>query len=270
MSGESDLRRIEDVDGAALTYAEVKAIASGNPLVIEKASIDAEVARLSRLQAQHHETQFKLRQRMRHLTDELPRLEKRLEALGEDLNRRQDTRGDLFVIDLGGERIRDRGIAGELINRHAARMPGSGTERLVGHLAGFELYVADAFMGGPQILIKGAGTYSANVSDSAHGTIRSIEHAIQQMNEVVSSAEQQIQETRKRIADLGTQCGQTFEYCGRLSELMRRQAEIADALDLTKNQGSSQLGTEAPAQASEEAEASAMTLREMGFCEFEY
>src|SRR6266542_1331153 len=73
MTGESDLRRIEDIDGAALTYAEVKAIASGNPLVIEKASIDAEVARLTRLQTQHYETQFKLRQRIRHLTDELPR-----------------------------------------------------------------------------------------------------------------------------------------------------------------------------------------------------
>jgi N-acetylmuramic acid 6-phosphate etherase len=47
MTGESDLRRKEDMDGAALTYAEVKAIASGNPLVIEKGRIDAEVARLA-------------------------------------------------------------------------------------------------------------------------------------------------------------------------------------------------------------------------------
>src|SRR5262245_51363678 len=154
MTGESDLRRIEDVDGAALTYAEVKAIASGNPLVIEKASIDAEVARLSRLQTQHTETQFKLRQRVRHLTDELPRLQKRLEAVHEDLAVRQDTHGDLFVIELAGETIRDRGIAGELINRQAARIRGSVTEWLVGHLTGFELYVADSFVGGPQILIK--------------------------------------------------------------------------------------------------------------------
>jgi hypothetical protein len=53
MTGQSDLRRIEDVDGAALTYAEVKAIASGNPLVIEKANVDAEVARLTRLHKRH-------------------------------------------------------------------------------------------------------------------------------------------------------------------------------------------------------------------------
>ncbi|MCI0538403.1 MAG: hypothetical protein L0Z50_24615 [Verrucomicrobiales bacterium] len=264
MTGESDLRRIEDVDGAALTYAEVKAIASGNPLVVEKASIDAEVVRLSRLQSQHIETQFKLRQRVRHLTDELPRLAKRLEAVREDLSRRQDTHGDLFVIELSGETIRDRGVAGELINRQAARIRGSGAERLVGHLAGFELHVADAFMGGPQILIKGTGTYSAKVSDSAHGTMRSIEHAIQELDEVAVRSEEQAADTRKRIADLGTHCGQTFEYTDRLAELMRRQAEIADALDLTKNQASSQLGAGPPAQASEETEANAMTLREMG------
>ena len=59
MTGESDLRRIEDIDGTALTYAEVKAIASGNPMVIEKASIDAEVARLSRLRTQPVEPELR-------------------------------------------------------------------------------------------------------------------------------------------------------------------------------------------------------------------
>jgi hypothetical protein len=63
------------IDGAALTYAEVKAIASGNPLVIEKARIDAEVARLNRLRCEHQETLYKLRSRVRHLTEDTPRLE---------------------------------------------------------------------------------------------------------------------------------------------------------------------------------------------------
>src|ERR1022692_978137 len=65
-----------------------------NPLVIEKAGLDAEVARLSRLQMQHHETQFKLRQTIRHLSADLPRLEARLEATRKDIAIRQDTSGD--------------------------------------------------------------------------------------------------------------------------------------------------------------------------------
>ncbi len=115
MNGETDLRRIEDLDGAALTYAEVKAIASGNPLVIEKVRIDAEVARLSRLHCEHQETQFKLRTRVRHLTDELPRLEHRLEAVRQDLATRQDTGGDRFLMMIEGQEVRDRGIAGALV-----------------------------------------------------------------------------------------------------------------------------------------------------------
>jgi transposase len=53
MSGDMTIRRLEDLDSAALIYAEVKAIASGNPLVIEKAQVDAELMRLTRLRSAH-------------------------------------------------------------------------------------------------------------------------------------------------------------------------------------------------------------------------
>ncbi len=122
MTGASNLRRIEDVDGAALTYAEVKAIASGNPLVVEKANLDAEVARLSRLEGQHREAQFRLRHRLRAESDDLPRLYRRLEALRKDVAVREDTRGDRFVFHLDGETLRDRGVVGELLNRRADRI----------------------------------------------------------------------------------------------------------------------------------------------------
>ena len=61
MSGDMTMRRLEDMDSAALTYAEVKAIASGNPLVIEKAQVDAELIRLTRLRSAHAEEQYRIR-----------------------------------------------------------------------------------------------------------------------------------------------------------------------------------------------------------------
>ena len=245
MTGESDLRRIEDIDGAALTYAEVKAIASGNPMVIEKASIDAEVARLSRLRSQHGETQFRLRAQIRHLGDEGPRLEKRLDEVRRDVTTRQDRHGDLFSIQLDGQQIRDRGIAGELLLRQAERMKGSRAERQVGLFAGFSLWVADNFMIGPEILIKGAGTHLAKVGDTALGTMRSVEYAIQNLEETAASLEQRIAETRKRVADLIAQSEQPFEYQARLASLVQRQQDIEEALDLTKNQASSRLAADA-------------------------
>jgi TolA-binding protein len=251
MTGESDLRRIEDIDGAALTYAEVKAIASGNPMVIEKASIDAEVARLSRLRTQHLETQFRLRTQVRHLTDELPRLEKRLNEVRQDILTRQDTHGDAFIMEVEGQTIRDRGIAGELLLRMAERVKATHTDRLAGTFAGFQVFVAHNFMCGADIVLKGSGTHLAKVSTTALGTMRSVEYAAQNLEEVAATVEQRIGETRKRIFDLQVQNSQPFEYEKRLAELSRRQDEIEDALDLTKGQAGAQMGASQDDEAEE-------------------
>lgn len=241
MTGESNLRRIEDVDGAALTYAEVKAIASGNPMVTEKASIDAEVARLARLQHQHRETQFRLRHRMRHLVEDVPRLERRLAATNADIEAREDTRGDRFVIELDSQEIRDRGIAGEILLRHAERINGSGKERRVGRFAGFGLVVADNMMRGPEILLKNKATHVASVGGTALGTIRSVEHVIQNIEDSAASLIKSMTAARKNIVDLQGQLDAPFEYAEKLASLNRRQQEIARELDLTKNETTNQL-----------------------------
>jgi chromosome segregation ATPase len=122
----------------------------------------------------------------------------------------------------------------------------------------------------PEILLKGSGIHSAKFSDSALGTIRSIEHTVQSLDEVAASLEQEMKDTRKRITDLTAQCGQPFEYADRLNVLVARQQEIAERLDLTKNQASSQLESESPAESPASREEAAAALREMGFPEYEY
>jgi hypothetical protein len=241
MTGASDLRRLEDIDGTALTYAEVKAIASGNPMVIEKARIDAEVARLSRLHCEHQETRFKLRSRMRHLTEELPRLEERLAEVHLDLATRQDTSGDKFAMVLEGQQIHNRGLAGELLLRCAERMHGTKRDRLVGSIAGFQVFVADNLMLGPEIVLKGATTYTAKVTDTAPGTIRSVEHTIQHLEDVAETLAGNIADRQKRLADSQAQVDAPFEYAGQLISLVQRQQEIEGELDLTKNQAPSRL-----------------------------
>jgi N12 class adenine-specific DNA methylase/TolA-binding protein len=253
MSGESDLRRIEDIDGAALTYAEVKAIASGNPMVIEKASVDAEVARLSRLRSQHTETQFRLRSRIRHLTEELPRLEHRLADVRQDITVRQETGGDKFLMTIEGQLVRDRGVAGELLLRRAERMRGTRAERWVGNFGGFQVFVADNVLAGPEIVIKGTTTYVAKATDTALGTIRSVEHAIQHLDDLATSLARNIADVRKRLAESQQQANAPFEYAERLATLVQRQEEIEDALDLTKGQAVASLPSqpdagEAPAE----------------------
>lgn len=243
MTGESNLRRIEDVDGSALTYAEVKAIASGNPLIIEKATIDAEVARLTRLASQHRDTQFRLRSTLRRLHEDIPIYERRLEAIRKDIAVRQDTHGDAFTIEIDGQQLTDRGIAGELLRRHGERIRAAGGERRIGGFAGFEILVASSVIDQAHIVIKGIGTYFAKIADTALGTIRSLEYTVQSLDDTASTLAQSIKDTHKRIHDIEPKIGMPFEYAEKLDELSNRQQEIVETLDLTKNQASNRLAT---------------------------
>jgi N12 class adenine-specific DNA methylase len=263
MTGESDLRRIEDVDGAALTYAEVKAIASGNPMVIEKAGVDAEIARLTRLHSQHTESQYKMRYQLRHLIDEIPRLETHLEEIRVDISARRDTSGEKFAIQLDEQDIRDRGIAGELILRRAEKMRGSNAQREIGAFAGFKLLVADSYMRGPEIVFKGASVHTVSLANTALGMIRSLEYSVQNLDEAAAALAENIKATQKRMTGLREQTEQPFEYAEKLAGLVQRQQEITDALDLAKNQAPNQLDStsvETAERRNSEAETTSETM----------
>ena len=235
MTGDTSLRRLEDVDGSALTYAEVKAIASGNPLVIEKANVDAELARLTRLRSQHVEANYRVRSQVRHLTDEMPRLERRIEGLRQDLARRVDTRGDRFSIQLGNQSLTDRGIAGELLNRLGERSRGLVADKLVGQFAGFDLLISPMLDNEIQLVLRGAAQHSVRLQATAHGTTRAVEHVVNHLDEAAGQAEEFLAQSRKRLADLHAQVDQPFEYGVRLAELAQRQQELIAKLDLNRS-----------------------------------
>jgi chromosome segregation ATPase len=98
-------------------------------------------------------------------------------------------------------------------------------------------------MQGPELVLKGATLYPAKVTDTAHGTIRSVEHTIQHLEEVAETLSRNLADTRKRLADTQAQVNAPFEYGARLAELVQRQQQIEDEIDLTKSQASAQLGT---------------------------
>src|SRR5271166_3130318 len=138
MSGDMTIRRLEDLDSAALTYAEVKAIASGNPLVIEKAQVDAELIRLTRLRSAHAEEQYRIRTNLRRSHEDAEAFTGRLTNLRQDITARQDTSGDKFSIELDGQVLDNRGIAGELIIRRAEKIKSRfGDDVRIGRFAGF-------------------------------------------------------------------------------------------------------------------------------------
>ncbi len=85
MSGDCAVRKAEDIGGQELSYAEVKAIASGNPAVLTLAETDAELQRLAILRKNHHDEQYLARRNLRDLPDEIGRLNRRMEGLTTDM-----------------------------------------------------------------------------------------------------------------------------------------------------------------------------------------
>ena len=81
MSGQTSVRTAEDLEGGALTYAEIKAIASGNPAVIEKVKVDTEVRRLDQLRAVHLNQQHSIRWQLRNLPEKIDEAKQNLERL---------------------------------------------------------------------------------------------------------------------------------------------------------------------------------------------
>ncbi|MDI1334567.1 MAG: N-6 DNA methylase [Lacunisphaera sp.] len=261
MTGQSTARKVEDLDTPALTYAEVKAIASGNPLVIEKAKVDAEVMRLSRLRAEHAEAQFTARSRVRMLEQDIPRIEKQVAGMKQDLAARQDTKGELFRMAVNGQAFTERPKAGEaliqMVDKHY-RAPAPVT---VGELAGLRIEFRSSL---PDTLtLCGQMAYPAKVSPSSAGIIRSLEHAVACIEDRIAAREADLNQTTKNHKELSALVGQPFEHTVRLEQLLSRQNELVESLDLTKNQASSELSgdvIEVDSVGPEQAEAVAEAL----------
>jgi hypothetical protein len=242
MSRQSHVRKIEDMDAPALTFAEVKAIASGNPLVMEKAQVDAEVMRLNRLRGQHSETIFFNRRSLRHSREDVPRLEEKIANISEDLKLRQNTQGDAFALKIGKQTFRGREAAGDAVNRLAQQHHLNDKIAEVGSFAGFALQFWPERIG--EIMIKGKNAYTAKISDSALGTISSMEHVVRSLDDHANDLRKTLTATQRRIEELRPHIDKPFDHEEKLQTLMLRQQEIMKALDLTKNQASSNLSAE--------------------------
>lgn len=253
MTGDATVRRAEDVDSAALTYAEVKAIASGNPLVIEKATIDAEVMRLTRLKKQHAESLYQMRYRIRRLGDSATITEREIASIREDLRTRTSTRGDNFSMVVKNQSFTDRAKAGRELVFTAAAMRSFQTTNPIGAIGGFPISI-QKFDERATLVMHGKNSYHANVSESALGTISSIEHALDELEDRLQSRENDLKQYHRQSEDLAKQLNQPFEHEEKLAAATKRQQEIVTSLDITKNQASARVdeGAEQTADLMEE------------------
>jgi N12 class adenine-specific DNA methylase/SAM-dependent methyltransferase len=122
MRGRLDVREIEDIGDAALSYNEVKALATGNPLLMDKAKADAELTRLERAQRAHHRNQEALRHKVSQAEQRIATLTALIDDIGTAIARRADTRGDAFTMTMDGVRYAKRTDAGQRLQQLTAQM----------------------------------------------------------------------------------------------------------------------------------------------------
>ena len=121
MRGRLDVREIEDIGDAALSYNEVKALATGNPLLMEKAEADAELTRLERAERAHHRNQDALQHKVAQADQRIAALTALIGDIDTAISRRADTRGDAFTMTIDGIRHAKRTDAGGVFSSSQPR-----------------------------------------------------------------------------------------------------------------------------------------------------
>lgn len=238
MTGSLGARSIEDVELAALSYAEVKALASGNPLVLEKAGIDAELAKLSLLKSQWRSGQWEINSEVAWLPKEIAKLQGRIDGLEKDAELLAASNGKPFAIVLNGARITDQEEAGKrLLNIAINALRESrqkDVDQLIGELVGFKIGVySSPFKEFPNFYIDGHSVqHHAKEMKSAAYIIEALLAAYRAIPARLQDEESLLATRERRMAGLLTQVGKPFEFEDRLNEVIKRQQEIDAALGL--------------------------------------
>ena len=260
MKGDKGIRSLEDVESAALSYAEVKALASGNPLVIEKAGVDAEVAKLSTLFSVWRNQRYANQSEVGRLPMMIEALERRVEANGLDLAGVEPQAIETLAIELAGRRIAGPEAVGDALRGlvKAAKdelRPGAFTrgmqERVVGRFGGFELGIRiERGEQVPRLYLAGHLHYDAEAYQTGPALASALLQALASVGKHHADAVEQLALRRKRLEDIQLELARSFEHEDRLAALLVRQRELLKRLDLDKDEvGSARLDGEDARQA---------------------
>ena len=143
MSGDRSIRRLEDAGSQVNQFAMAKAIASGDPRLMQKAGLEAELARLDRLHDAHFDDQHAIRRAIHAAERSLASASGRIAQIEQDIAQRTQTRGDLFTMDVEGKTFVERKDAGAALLKaiRYREFDAKAGEWRLGNIGGFELAV---------------------------------------------------------------------------------------------------------------------------------
>ena len=239
MTSKSPVRTAADVDEAALSYAELKALATGNPLVKERMGLDVEVSRLRMLKADHLAQKYALEDKAaKDYPQRMASLSARLESLEADVAKARANpppTKEAFSMEVRGTAFRERAAAGEAVLAARGEMTETGAMPL-GSYRGFSLELTfDRMSAAFEMRIVGEAEHKCELGGDAAGAVMRLDNAIAKMGAEADECRARLEEARRQMEAARTEATKPFPHEGELKEKSARLAELDALLDVGKS-----------------------------------
>ena len=236
MTSKSPVRSCDDVDEQALSYAEIKALCAGNPLIKEKMDLDVQVAKLKVLKADHQSQKFRLEDKLltkfpadiQETNAYIAGVKADAELAAAHLQEKEGFCG----ITIKGVTYDEKKTAGERLLLACSELPNS-EEKVIGSYRGFELSLRfDTYHSEYQALLKGQRKYSVALGKDPLGCIIRLDNSLNNFPERITSAENELATLKQQQEAAQIEVEKPFPQEEELAEKSARLAELNAQLDM--------------------------------------
>ena len=236
MTSKSPVRSCEDVDEQALSYAEIKALCAGNPLIKEKMDLDVQVAKLKVLKADHQSQKFRLQDKLlTKFPADIQETNAHIAGLKADAQlatAHPQGKEEFCGMVIKGVAYGEKKTAGERLVLACSELPNA-EEKVIGSYRGFELSLRfDAFRTEYQALLKGQRKYTVPLGTDPLGNIIRLDNSLNNFPERITAAENELDTLHQQQAAAQIEVEKPFPQEEELAEKSARLAELNAQLDV--------------------------------------
>jgi hypothetical protein len=230
MVGNDEIRTLEDVEAATLSYAEIKAIASGNPMVLEKMSVDAELTKLAVMRQAWERQQHENRTSITYLPAQIEATYRSIANIEADIAAVNAPGRETGVTIDGVTHVREEDAKRAVsLALHFAKPD----FQLIGSAAGFKLWVRRAGEGEWSVRMEGMHTYHIGLVASTAQLLNEVTRTLKKLDESLATARGRVAHMERNLADLKVEVLKPFAQQDRYLALLKRQNAIETELELT-------------------------------------
>ena len=236
MTSKSPVRSCEDVDEQALSYAEIKALCAGNPLIKEKMDLDVQVAKLKVLKADHQSQKFRLEDKLlTKFPADIRETNAYIAGVKADAQlaaAHPQVQEGFCGMTIKGVTYDEKKTAGERLVLACSELPNA-EEKVIGSYRGFELSLRfDTFRSEYQAILKGQRRYPVPLGTDPLGNIIRLDNSLNNFPERINSAENELATLHQQQAAAQSEVEKPFPQEEELAEKSARLAELNAQLDV--------------------------------------